>query len=145
MRAFRDKIDVLDEEIIGLFRKRKQIVEQIAILKDQNKLTIFQIERWFEILKTRKKYANNLNLDDEFITEIFDLIHKYSILIQTKDETMIKNWIVKEADTDLVFNLAKALNVSEIIAHLLVLRGVNSFEQAKSFFVQSLLIYMILF
>ena len=23
-------------------------------------------------------------LDDEFITEIFDLIHKYSILIQTK-------------------------------------------------------------
>ena len=84
LRAFRDKIDVLDEEIIGLFRKRKQIVEQIAILKDQNKLTIFQIERWFEILKTRKKYANNLNLDDEFITEIFDLIHKYSILIQTK-------------------------------------------------------------
>jgi len=47
---------------------------------------------------------------------------------------MIKNWIVKEADTDLVFNLAKALNVSEIIAHLLVLRGVNSFEQAKKFF-----------
>ncbi len=56
-----------------------------AVLKDQNKLTIFQIERWFEILKTRKKYANNLNLDDEFITEIFDLIHKYSILIQTKN------------------------------------------------------------
>ena len=84
LRAFRDKIDILDEEVIGLFRKRKQIVEQIAILKDQNKLTIFQIERWFEILKTRKKYANNLNLDDEFITEIFDLIHKYSILIQTK-------------------------------------------------------------
>ena len=47
---------------------------------------------------------------------------------------MIKNWIVKEEDTDLVFNLAKALNVSEIIAHLLVLRGVNSFEQAKKFF-----------
>ena len=56
MRAFRDKIDVLDEEIIDPFRNRKQIVEQIAILKDQNKLTIFQIERWFEILKTRKKY-----------------------------------------------------------------------------------------
>tara|TARA_B100000900_G_scaffold369645_1_gene347642 strand:+ start:240 stop:1295 length:1056 start_codon:yes stop_codon:yes gene_type:complete len=84
LRAFRDKIDVLDEEIIDLFRKRKQIVEQIAILKDQNKLTIFQIERWFEILKTRKKYANSLNLHDEFITEIFDLIHKYSILVQTK-------------------------------------------------------------
>ena len=47
---------------------------------------------------------------------------------------MIKNWIVKEADKNLVFNLAKALNVSEIIAHLLVLRGVNSFEQAKKFF-----------
>ncbi len=84
LKEFRDKIDLLDKHIIALFRNRKEIVEQIAILKDKNKLTIFQIERWFEILKTRKKYANNLNLEDEYINEIFDVIHKYSILIQTK-------------------------------------------------------------
>lgn len=84
LRVLRDKIDVLDKEIIALFQIRKEIVEQIAQLKDKNKLTIFQIERWFEILKTRKKYANNLNLDDEYVNEIFDVIHKYSILIQTK-------------------------------------------------------------
>ena len=84
LRVLRDKIDILDKEIIALFQIRKEIVEQIAQLKDKNKLTIFQIERWFEILKTRKKYANNLNLDDEYVNEIFDVIHKYSILIQTK-------------------------------------------------------------
>lgn len=47
---------------------------------------------------------------------------------------MIKNWVIKEVDEDIVVKLAKDLNVSEIIAHLLVLRGINSFDQAKKFF-----------
>lgn len=84
LRELRKKIDVLDEEIIGFFNKRKEIVEQIALMKDEKKLTIFQIERWFEILQTRKKHAKNLQLDEQFVAEVFELIHKYSILIQTK-------------------------------------------------------------
>ena len=133
LRVLRDKIDILDKEIIALFQIRKEIVEQIAQLKDKNKLTIFQIERWFEILKTRKKYANNLNLDDEYVNEIFDVIHKYLILIQTK-KRMIKNWIIKHADKDIINELSQTLNVSEIIAHLLTLRGIQNFKQAKKFF-----------
>ena len=81
---FRDQIDLLDHQIIELFNDRKQIVEAIANFKDQNKLTIFQIDRWFEILKNRKLIANNLDLDDQMIVEIFELIHKYSVLTQTK-------------------------------------------------------------
>ena len=52
--------------------------------KNQNKLTIFQIERWFEIIQSRKSIANNLKLDNQMVAEIFELIHKYSILTQTK-------------------------------------------------------------
>jgi chorismate mutase len=81
---FRDQIDLLDHQIIELLNDRKQIVEAIANFKDQNKLTIFQIDRWFEILKNRKLIANNLDLDDQMIAEIFELIHKYSVLTQTK-------------------------------------------------------------
>jgi chorismate mutase len=67
-----------------LLKKRKKIVEIIANFKNKNKLTIFQIERWFEIIKSRKSSADNLDLDNQMVVEIFELIHKYSILTQTK-------------------------------------------------------------
>jgi len=47
---------------------------------------------------------------------------------------MIKNWIIKDADKDIINELSQTLNVSEIIAHLLTLRGIQNFEQAKKFF-----------
>ncbi len=47
---------------------------------------------------------------------------------------MQKNWSILSSDSVVVTELAKALNVSEIIAHLLVLRGITTFEQAKLFF-----------
>tara|TARA_B100001113_G_C21093408_1_gene615424 strand:- start:589 stop:1641 length:1053 start_codon:yes stop_codon:yes gene_type:complete len=81
---FRNNIDLLDLQIIELLNDRKKIVETIANFKNKNKLTIFQIERWFEILKSRKKSARELELDTQMIAEIYELIHKYSILTQTK-------------------------------------------------------------
>ena len=81
---FRNQIDNFDTQIIGLLNNRKQVVEQIANFKNENRLTIFQIERWFEILNTRKENANLLGVDEQMVEEIFALIHKYSILTQTK-------------------------------------------------------------
>lgn len=81
---FRNQIDLLDHQIIELLNDRKKIVEIIANFKNKNKLTIFQIERWFEIMKSRKSSAHTLKLDSQMVAEIFELIHKYSILTQTK-------------------------------------------------------------
>ena len=81
---FRNKIDNFDAKIIELLNNRKQVVEHIANFKNENKLTIFQIDRWFEILNTRKENANLLGVDEQMVEEIFALIHKYSILTQTK-------------------------------------------------------------
>jgi len=47
---------------------------------------------------------------------------------------MGKRWEIKIADSSLVKDLAKELNVSEIVAHLLVLRGVTTFQDSKLFF-----------
>ena len=47
---------------------------------------------------------------------------------------MQKNWNILESNSIVVSKLAKALNVSEIVAHLLVLRGITTFEEAKLFF-----------
>ena len=47
---------------------------------------------------------------------------------------MQKNWNILESNNAVVSKLSKALNVSEIVAHLLVLRGITTFDEAKSFF-----------
>lgn len=47
---------------------------------------------------------------------------------------MQKNWNILESNNAVVSKLSKSLNVSEIVAHLLVLRGITTFEEAKLFF-----------
>lgn len=47
---------------------------------------------------------------------------------------MAKNWKIKETDNKTVNDLADSLGVSRSIAHLLVLRGVTTFDEAKQFF-----------
>ena len=81
---FRNQIDIFDNKIVALLNNRKEVVEEIAKFKSKHQLTIFQLERWFEIVRTRKEIANNLGLDTQMIAEVFQLIHKYSILTQTK-------------------------------------------------------------
>ena len=81
---FRNEIDILDHKIIVHLNNRKKIVETIANFKSKNRLTIFQIERWFEIIKTRTLIAKELELDEKMIQDIFELIHKYSIIKQTE-------------------------------------------------------------
>ena len=80
--GFRNKIDILDKKIVSFLANRKKIVEELAKFKQENKITIFQIERWFEMLKKRKQDVKEFGLDEKAIVDIFELIHKYSILIQ---------------------------------------------------------------
>jgi len=47
---------------------------------------------------------------------------------------MQKNWNILSSDNSVVTALAKALNVSEIVGHLLVLRGITTYDEAKLYF-----------
>lgn len=93
LRNIRGKIDSIDSEIVELLKNRKEIVEMIAEFKRNNQLTIFQIERWYEILKNRKSDSKKLKLNEKMLIEIFEVIHKYSILTQTK---LMRNEIKKQ-------------------------------------------------
>ena len=79
----RNKVDKVDQSIIDFLNDRIDIVKEIATLKQANQITIFQLERWFEILLNTKNQAQKIGLDPKMITEIFEVIHKYSILTQT--------------------------------------------------------------
>ena len=47
---------------------------------------------------------------------------------------MEKRWIIQKPDQTIVQKLAKDLEVNHIVAHLLVLRGIENFDDAKLFF-----------
>lgn len=76
-------IDSIDEELLQIIAKRLKVIEEIGEHKKDHNITIFQLERWIEILDTRVNLADKLNLDPEFVKRIMSEIHKESIQIQT--------------------------------------------------------------
>ncbi len=84
LEQFRNEINEIDVELLRVLEQRMDIVEKIGSYKYKNNVAIFQLERWAEILKTRKATGYKLGLSDEFIQSIFQLIHSESIRIQTE-------------------------------------------------------------
>jgi len=76
-------IDSIDEELLQILAKRLKVIEEIGEHKKDHNITIFQLERWSEILNTRSELAEKLSLDTEFVKRIMSEIHKESIQIQT--------------------------------------------------------------
>ena len=72
------------EGFIDSFANELNKISKHDISVVENNLTIFQLERWFEILYKRREQAINLGMDPKMVRDIFELIHKYSILIQSK-------------------------------------------------------------
>jgi len=80
----RKEIDKLDYEVLELIASRLKLIQEIGLYKKENNITIFQPERWAEIVETRKKYGKEIHLSEEMILDLVKLIHRESITIQTK-------------------------------------------------------------
>ena len=83
MKKIRESIDKVDMKLIKVIGERTKLVQEIGRFKKENSVTILQIERWFEILKTRQEMGVSCDLENQMISELFELIHKHSILTQT--------------------------------------------------------------
>ncbi|MEM9298545.1 MAG: chorismate mutase [Bacteroidota bacterium] len=77
-------MDSIDHDIIENLTSRMKLIEEIGDYKEQNNVAILQIERWNEILRTRKKWSQDVGLSDDFIEDIYTLIHADSIKRQTE-------------------------------------------------------------
>ena len=75
----RAKIDAADRDIIEMLARRMALVEKIGEFKKQNNVTILQMERWNEIFKTRPEWAAKMGLKEQFVAELYKLIHLESI------------------------------------------------------------------
>ena len=83
LNNLRTEIDTIDKKLVDIVGQRTEIVREIGRYKKENAVTILQIERWFEILKSRKDWGHDTNLDPQMVGELFELIHKHSVLTQT--------------------------------------------------------------
>lgn len=83
LEELRNTIDGIDESLINQFVERMLVVEKIGQYKKDNNVTVLQLKRWEEILKSRSFMANKLGLSEMFIKRVLELIHQESIRIQT--------------------------------------------------------------
>lgn len=93
LEELRKQIDTADRELIEILKTRMNLVEKACEYKLQNNVTIFQVERWNDIFRSRSEWAQKMNLKGDFISEIYKLIHVESIRSQT--EVMVKRETVE--------------------------------------------------
>ena len=80
----RQKINVLDSDLIDVLSKRMQIVTQLGKYKKTNQVQILQPKRWEEILNKSLEEAIEKGLGQDFIRNVFTEIHIESIKLQSK-------------------------------------------------------------
>lgn len=83
LEELRDRIDSIDENILALMAERMNLARNIGHYKKENNMTVFQVERWNEILLTRQRSGSLKDLDLDFIFRLYSLIHDESIRLQT--------------------------------------------------------------
>lgn len=84
VEQFRNNIDSVDRQIVEMLAARMSLVEKLAEYKRDNNVSLFQPDRWKEILDSRKQLGTKLNLYPELVEEIYKIIHMESIRKQTE-------------------------------------------------------------
>ncbi len=88
LEDLRNRIDSIDYQIIGLLASRMRISEEMGEFKCLNGVTVFQLERWLEILQSRTQHGVKEGLDEDFTGRVIRMIHEESI--RRQDEVMKK-------------------------------------------------------
>lgn len=80
----REKIDVIDFQLIDMLEHRFKIVDEIGFLKKKHNVKILQIDRWKSMVESRLKYVNNDKISRDFLLKLLQIIHKESIKRQNE-------------------------------------------------------------
>ena len=80
----RDKLDMIDNEIISLLAKRAGVVREIGRIKKEKGLTVFQPFRYKEIMERCTALCEKYDLDAAVVKDIFETIHAESVRQQLR-------------------------------------------------------------
>ncbi len=84
LEELREQIDESDREILESVARRMSLVEKIGEYKKKNNVTIFQVNRMNDIVKSRKEWGAAMSLTEDFVEELYKIIHITSVKRQTE-------------------------------------------------------------
>ncbi|WP_404812003.1 chorismate mutase [Capnocytophaga canimorsus] len=87
LSELRSKIDVLDDQLLDLLKKRMTASDNIGKLKKEKNVAVLQNSRWYALLGKMILEGQQRGLSEEFITHLFKAIHQESI---NRQERIIK-------------------------------------------------------
>lgn len=82
LRLMRNEIDRLDEQMLQILTNRLMVSSQIAKVKAQGNLAVFQPKRWEQVLENRMELADRMGISADFVKELFEKIHAESVRVQ---------------------------------------------------------------
>lgn len=79
----RRQIDVFDEKLLLILARRIHIVREIGEIKKEHGVKPLDGKRWQGVLRSKLSKAHSLNLSEKFIEKLYNLIHEYSLEIES--------------------------------------------------------------
>lgn len=82
LAPLRGQIDDVDREMLALLRRRMGLARQIACVKHEQHMPVYQPQRWEAVMSDRLRQAESLGLDKAFVRELLEKIHAESVRVQ---------------------------------------------------------------
>lgn len=79
LKHFRDEIDEIDNDIINCLAKRLQVSKEIGKCKSESHMKVYQKDRWQEVINKVAAKARDLGIDEDYLLDIWEIIHEKSI------------------------------------------------------------------
>jgi chorismate mutase len=84
LESLRTQIDEIDVAMLDLLADRMQIVQGIGEQKREKGVTIFQLQRWRDVMENFLNRGGQRGLSPGFVKKILEAIHLESIEIQER-------------------------------------------------------------
>lgn len=86
LEPLRRQIDEIDHEMLALLARRMEMSRQIAFIKRDLRMPVYQSGRWADVVADRLGQAAELGLDADFTRALLEKIHAESMRVQLADK-----------------------------------------------------------
>ena len=74
LETYRNKIDIIDSEIISLLASRLNICKEVALHKKKNNIPMMQPERVNQVIEKCIRLGSNFQLSEKLIETLYKII-----------------------------------------------------------------------
>ncbi|MCX5684891.1 MAG: chorismate mutase, partial [Planctomycetota bacterium] len=82
MQKLRHTVDEIDDNLVDFLAQRMEVARAMGDLKRRYQISTLQPARWKEILATRLAAARKKGLSEDFVSQVYQIIHEEAIQVQ---------------------------------------------------------------